>query len=159
MLLFSQFHGTLEHLLKKLKDDGLRAELLTGKTPLTKRDEIRERFAQGEMDILLSSEVGTEGLDQQHCHRLVNYDLPWNPMKLEQRIGRLDRYGQRSPVIHIANMCVQGTIDAAILGRLLSRIQIFETSLGMVDPMLGRAVRVLAQNEISQNAVLSLIHI
>ena len=118
------------------------------------------------MDILLSSEVGTEGLDQQHCHRLVNYDLPWNPMKLEQRIGRLDRYGQRSPVIHIANMCVQGTIDAAILGRLLSRIQIFETSLGMVDPMLGRAVRVLAQNEISQNAVrediepgLSLIHI
>ena len=153
VLLFSQFHGTLEHLLKKLKDDGLRAELLTGKTPLTKRDEIRERFAQGEMDILLSSEVGTEGLDQQHCHRLVNYDLPWNPMKLEQRIGRLDRYGQRSPVIHIANMCVQGTIDAAILGRLLSRIQIFETSLGMVDPMLGRAVRVLAQNEISQNAV------
>ena len=73
-------------------------------------------------------------------------------MKLEQR-GRLDRYGQRSPVIHIANMCVQGTIDAAILGRLLARIQIFETSLGMVDPMLGRAVRVLAQNEISQNAV------
>ena len=153
VLLFSQFHGTLEHLLKKLNDDGLRAELLTGKTPLKKRDAIRERFALGEMDILLSSEVGTEGLDQQHCHRLVNYDLPWNPMKLEQRIGRLDRYGQRSPVIHIANMCVQGTIDAAILGRLLARIQIFETSLGMVDPMLGRAVRVLAQNEISQNAV------
>ena len=153
VLLFSQFHGTLEHLLKKLNDDGLRAELLTGKTPLAKRDEIRERFAQGEMDVLLSSEVGTEGLDQQHCHRLVNYDLPWNPMKLEQRIGRLDRYGQRSPVINIANMCVQGTIDAAILGRLLFRIQIFETSLGMVDPMLGRAVRVLAQNEIAQNAI------
>ncbi len=153
VLLFSQFHGTLEHLLKKLNDDGLRAELLTGKTPLAKRDEIRERFAHGEMDVLLSSEVGTEGLDQQHCHRLVNYDLPWNPMKLEQRIGRLDRYGQRSPVINIANMCVQGTIDAAILGRLLFRIQIFETSLGMVDPMLGRAVRVLAQNEIAQNAV------
>ncbi|CAI8194247.1 MAG: RNA polymerase-associated protein RapA [Methanobacteriota archaeon] len=153
VLLFSQFHGTLEHLLKKLNDDGLKAELLTGKTPLTRRDEIRERFANGEMDVLLSSEVGTEGLDQQHCHRLVNYDLPWNPMKLEQRIGRLDRYGQRSPVIHIANMCVQGTIDAAILGRLLFRIQIFETSLGMVDPMLGRAVRVLAQNEISRNAV------
>ena len=153
VLLFSQFHGTLEHLLKKLNDDGLRAELLTGKTPLAKRDEIRERFAQGDMDVLLSSEVGTEGLDQQHCHRLVNYDLPWNPMKLEQRIGRLDRYGQRSPVINIANMCVQGTIDAAILGRLLFRIQIFETSLGMVDPMLGRAVRVLAQNEIAQNAV------
>ena len=62
---------------------------------MPERDNIRARFAQGDINILLSSEVGSEGLDQQHCHRLVNYDLPWNPMKLEQRIGRLDRYGSR----------------------------------------------------------------
>ena len=118
MLLFSQFHGTLAHLKFHLENDGYCVEVLTGKTSMAERDLIRSRFARNEIEILLSSEVGSEGLDQQHCHRLVNYDLPWNPMKLEQRIGRLDRYGQTSPTIEIANLCVEGTIDAAILGRL-----------------------------------------
>ena len=136
---------------KKIEKDGFLVEILTGKTPMAERDNIRARFAQGDINILLSSEVGSEGLDQQHCHRLVNYDLPWNPMKLEQRIGRLDRYGQKSPIIQIANLCVEGTIDASILGRLLHRIHIFESSLGMVDPMLGKAMKVLAEQEISKN--------
>ena len=153
VLLFSQFHGTLNHLNQHLKNDGFTTEILTGKTSMAERDKIRARFAQGDIDILLSSEVGSEGLDQQHCHRLVNYDLPWNPMKLEQRIGRLDRYGQTSPTIQIANFCVEGTIDAAILGRLLHRIHIFESSLGMVDPMLGKAMKILAENEISKDAI------
>ncbi len=152
VLLFSQFHGTLSHLKFHLENDGYSVEVLTGKTSMAERDLIRSRFARNEIEILLSSEVGSEGLDQQHCHRLVNYDLPWNPMKLEQRIGRLDRYGQTSPTIEIANLCVEGTIDAAILGRLLHRIHIFESSLGMVDPMLGKAMKVLAATEISKDA-------
>ena len=151
VLLFSQFHGTLNHLKDNLERDGFLVEILTGRTPMRERDNIRARFAQGDINILLSSEVGSEGLDQQHCHRLVNYDLPWNPMKLEQRIGRLDRYGQKSPIIQIANLCVEGTIDASILGRLLHRIHIFESSLGMVDPMLGKAMKVLAEKEISKD--------
>ena len=65
------------------------------------------KFANGEIDVLLSSEVGSEGLDQQHCHRLVNYDLPWNPMKIEQRIGRLDRFGQQAERDYL-NMAVEG---------------------------------------------------
>ncbi|MBA45821.1 MAG: hypothetical protein CMB31_04470 [Euryarchaeota archaeon] len=153
VLLFSQFHGTLNHLKHNLQNDGFIVEVLTGKTPMLERDQIRARFAQGDINILLSSEVGSEGLDQQHCHRLVNYDLPWNPMKLEQRIGRLDRYGQTSPTIQIANLCVEGTIDAAILGRLLHRIHIFESSLGMVDPMLGKAMKILAAKEIARDAI------
>ncbi len=152
VLLFSQFHGTLYHLKINLENDGFTTEIITGKTPMVERDQIRAKFANGEISILLSSEVGSEGLDQQHCHRLVNYDLPWNPMKLEQRIGRLDRYGQTSPTIEIANLCVEGTIDAAILGRLLHRIHIFESSLGMVDPMLGKAMKILAEREISKDA-------
>ena len=141
----------MKHLKYNLAKDGFHVEILTGKTPMKERDTIRTRFAQGEINILLSSEVGSEGLDQQHCHRLVNYDLPWNPMKLEQRIGRLDRYGQESPIIQIANLCVEGTIDASILGRLLHRIHIFESSLGMVDPMLGKAMKILAEKEISKD--------
>jgi hypothetical protein len=153
VLLFSQFHGTLKHLHQSLSRDGFRCEILTGRTPQRQRGAIRERFAQGEFEILLSSEVGSEGLDQQHCHRLVNYDLPWNPMRLEQRIGRLDRFGQKADEIAVVNLCVQGTIDAAILGRLLRRIRIFEESLGMIDPLLGRAVRQLASEEMQRAAV------
>ena len=93
------------------------------------RDLIRERFRNGEFDVLLSSEVGSEGLDQQHCHRLVNYDLPWNPMRIEQRIGRLDRFGQTAEEILILNLAVEGTIDAAILHRLYHRIRLFEDAL------------------------------
>ncbi len=153
VLLFSQFHGTLNHLHASLSRDGFRCEILTGRTPQRQRGAIRERFARGEFEILLSSEVGSEGLDQQHCHRLVNYDLPWNPMRLEQRIGRLDRFGQKADEIAVVNLCVQGTIDAAILGRLLRRIRIFEESLGMIDPLLGRAVRQLASEEMQRAAV------
>ena len=96
------------------------------------RDRIRENFSNGEFDVLLSSEVGSEGLDQQHCHRFVNYDLPWNPMRIEQRIGRLDRFGQTADEIAILNLAVEGTIDAAILHRLYHRIRIFEDALGNV---------------------------
>ena len=62
--------------------------------------EFRERT---DVDILLSSEVGSEGLDLQFCRVLMNYDLPWNPMKVEQRIGRVDRFGQQSPFVEIRN--------------------------------------------------------
>ena len=152
VLLFSQFHGTLNHLQTGLERDGFHCEVLTGRTPQRRRGEIRDRFRRGDFEILLSSEVGSEGLDQQHCHRLVNYDLPWNPMRLEQRIGRIDRFGQQAEWISVVNLCVQGTIDAAILGRLLRRIRIFEESLGMIDPILGRAVRLLAQREMQREA-------
>ena len=84
ILLFSHFHATLQHLQERLTADGIRCEVITGRTRMQDRDLIRERFRNGEFDVLLSSEVGSEGLDQQHCHRLVNYDLPWNPMRIEQ---------------------------------------------------------------------------
>ena len=66
------------------------------------------------IDILLSSEVGSEGLDMQFCNSMVNYDLPWNPMVVEQRIGRIDRFGQESPIVHIYNMIVKGSIQEDI---------------------------------------------
>ena len=150
VLLFSHFIATLEHLRNKLTADGVSCQVLTGRTPMAERDKLREAFARGEFDVLLSSEVGSEGLDQQQCHRLVNYDLPWNPMRIEQRIGRLDRFGQEAEVITILNMAVEGTIDAAILHRLYHRIRLFEDSLGMLDPLLGQAMRMVANNELNR---------
>ena len=149
VLLFSHFRGTLSYLNERLRDEGVNCQVLSGLTPMAEREVLRNKFADGEIDVLLSSEVGSEGLDQQHCHRLVNYDLPWNPMRIEQRIGRLDRFGQEAEVITILNIAVEGTIDAAILGRLFYRIRLFEDSIGMLDPLLGKAMKMVAQNELN----------
>ena len=149
ILLFSHFRGTLAYLHRRLTEEGVNCRVLSGQTPMLEREVLRNQFANGEINVLLSSEVGSEGLDQQHCHRLVNYDLPWNPMRIEQRIGRLDRFGQEADVITILNLAVEGTIDAAILGRLFHRIRLFEDSIGMLDPLLGKAMRLVAQTELN----------
>ncbi|MFX0203798.1 MAG: helicase-related protein, partial [Candidatus Hodarchaeota archaeon] len=83
-------------------------------------------------------------IDLQKAGVVVNYDLPWNPMVVEQRIGRVDRIGQKNPVIHIANMVVQGTIEERILTRLYHRIGIFTDTIGEIDPILGQKVQELA---------------
>lgn len=149
ILLFSHFLGTLSYLEGRLRQEGIVCAILSGKTAMADRERLRAEFAAGRIDVLLSSEVGSEGLDQQHCHRLVNYDLPWNPMRIEQRIGRLDRFGQQAEIITILNIAVEGTIDAAILGRLFHRIRLFEDSIGMLDPMLGKAMRMVATKELT----------
>ena len=87
--------------------------------------------------ILLSSEVGSEGLDMQFCNSMVNYDLPWNPMRIEQRIGRIDRRGQKSPTVKIYNMITDNTIDAVIYNRCLMKIGVFEESIGDCSEILG----------------------
>ena len=158
ILLFSHFHATLQHLQRRLTTDGISCEVITGRTRMLDRDVIRERFRNGEFDVLLSSEVGSEGLDQQHCHRLVNYDLPWNPMRIEQRIGRLDRFGQTAEEIQILNLAVEGTIDAAILHRLYHRIRLFEDALGMLDPLLGEAMKMVARTELNRPLGLRMVN-
>jgi hypothetical protein len=97
---------------------------------------------------MISTEAGGEGRNFQFCHILVNYDLPWNPMKVEQRIGRLDRIGQEKPVI-ILNFKLVGTIEEHILEVLDNRIRIFEETVGGLDPILGEV-----ENEI-KNIVLN----
>jgi hypothetical protein len=86
--------------------------------------------------ILLSSEVGSEGLDMQFCNSMVNYDLPWNPMVVEQRIGRIDRFGQQSPTVNIYNIIVADSIQEDIYIRLLDRIGIFRGTIGDMEAIL-----------------------
>src|SRR5215831_6399040 len=89
------------------------------------------------IQILLSSEVGSEGIDLQFRRFLVNYDLPWNPMKVEQRIGRLDRLGQKAERISIINLSLVDTVEERILERLYERINIFRESIGELEEILG----------------------
>ncbi len=141
-LVFSTFRHTLSYLSSHLNREGLRYGLIHGGIPDAERRELRKRFAMPKenpeaLDILLSSEVGCEGLDFQFCDFLINYDLPWNPMRIEQRIGRIDRYGQKSEAVAILNPITIGTVDAEIYLRCYERIGIFKHSIGGCEEILG----------------------
>ncbi len=87
------------------------------------REEVKRRFVRGDIDLLLCTDAAAEGLNLQSADLLVNVDLPWNPMKLEQRIGRIDRIGQRHRTIHVINLAYPGTVEEEVYVRLLRRIQ------------------------------------
>ncbi len=136
-LVFSFFRLTLDHLERRLRELGFVCRQMTGSTPMRDREAVIDEFRNGDTEILLCSEIGSEGLDFEFCDVLVNYDLPWNPMRLEQRIGRVDRFGQRSPAVRILNFKIPNTIDTEIFLRLYRRIGIFEHSIGELEPILG----------------------
>ena len=117
VMVFSFFRGTLQYLEQRLSLK-MSVRLMTGLTKMDERQRVMEDFRAGKFDVLLLSQVGAEGLDFEFCNVLVNYDLPWNPMQVEQRIGRLDRFGQTSEKIFIFNMHVPGTIESDIFERL-----------------------------------------
>lgn len=143
ILVFSYFTGTIDYLADRLnREPPTNGELLVLKLYGPLSADQREAAVTAFRDspgpvVLLSSEVGSEGLDFQFCSRMFNYDLPWNPMRVEQRIGRLDRYGQVADVIHILNMIVSETIEERIFHRLYERIGIFESSIGDLEGILG----------------------
>lgn len=134
-LIFSFFRGTVEYLARQLGSEW-RTGVLHGGIPMEERQVILDQFRAGTIDILIANQVGSEGLDFEFCNVLVNYDLPWNPMQVEQRIGRLDRFGQLSDKIHIFNMFTPDTIESTIFGRLYARIGVFENSIGDLEPIM-----------------------
>lgn len=137
IIVFSYFRKTLLYLKNRLTIDGYGVDLIFGGVDISERNQIIENFKNDKFQILLSSEVGSTGLDMQFCSRIVNYDLPWNPMVVEQRIGRIDRIGQQSEIINIFNFIYEGTIEEKIYHRLYDRIKLFEESLGNLDEILG----------------------
>lgn len=142
IILFSSFRHTLRYVERHLMEKGYRVAQVNGSVKDEERLALRQRFelpAENEntLDILLFTEVGCEGLDYQFCDFMINYDLPWNPMAIEQRIGRIDRRGQKSDTVIICNLVTEGTIDAKIYHRCLERIGIFESSIGECAGILG----------------------
>lgn len=142
IILFSSFRHTLCYVERHLMEKGYRVAQINGSVKDEERLALRQRFelpAENEnaLDILLFTEVGCEGLDYQFCDFMINYDLPWNPMAIEQRIGRIDRRGQKSDMVIICNLVTERTIDAKIYHRCLERIGIFESSIGECAGILG----------------------
>ena len=153
-VVFAFFTATIHYLHRRLEEDGIRSNFMMGGMGEKKWAVIREFSEPDGPNVLLSTEVGSEGIDLQFCRILVNYDLPWNPMKVEQRIGRLDRLGQKAPAITIVNLFLRDTVEERILERLYERIRIFEESVGDLEDILGdlseRLVEELFRPELSE---------
>ena len=107
------------------------------------RDEAKRRFRAGQADVLLCTDAAAEGLNFQFCGSLINYDMPWNPMRVEQRIGRIDRLGQQHAKIRILNLHYEGTVEADVYMALRRRINLFETVVGRLQPILAKLPSVI----------------
>ena len=139
VIVFTQFRETQRHLAELISAQGWGVNQFHGQLSPLEKDSAIVRFRDGTgPQVLVSTEAGGEGRNLQFCHLLVNYDLPWNPMRVEQRIGRVDRIGQEQ-AISIFNLWVKDTIEARVLDVLEHRIRVFEETVGGLDPILGEA--------------------
>jgi superfamily II DNA or RNA helicase len=143
IILFSYFRPTLSYLNERLTEDGISSAVLMGGMKTNKQELIQQFKENCHLRVLLASEVASEGVDLQFCRVVINYDLPWNPMKVEQRIGRIDRIGQQSEKITIWNLFYKDTIDARIYERLFERLGIFEQALGGLEMVIGDEIQKL----------------
>ena len=110
------------------------------------RDEIKEIFRRREADVMLCTDAAAEGLNFQFCGALVNYDMPWNPMRAEQRIGRIDRLGQSYDKIRIVNFHYEDTVETDVYRALRARIGLFSRFVGRLQPILATLPRSLAES-------------
>jgi superfamily II DNA or RNA helicase len=135
VLVFTEFRATQANLARLLTQDGHKVVIFNGGMTMEEKDEAVRGFT-GPVRVMISTESGGEGRNLQFCHILVNYDLPWNPMRVEQRIGRLHRIGQGHNV-KIINFSTQDTIEEYVLDLLEEKIRLFEDVVGDLDLILG----------------------
>src|SRR5256885_14459065 len=136
VVVFSDHRPTIELIEERVTKLGRKAIVYWGAHSTPERDKRIRAFHEDERSVLIASRAGSEGRNLQFCNVLVNYDLPWNPMVVEQRIGRLHRIGQTREV-HIVNLAAAGTIEAYILQLLDQKIKLFELVVGELDLILG----------------------
>ena len=136
VIVFTAFRPTLERLATALEGAGVQVMRYHGGLARVAKDAAVQRFA-ADVPVLVSTEAAGEGRNLQFCHAMVNMDLPWNPMQIEQRIGRLHRIGQQHDVV-VTNVLGAGTIEERMLDVLESKINLFELVVGELDMILGR---------------------
>ena len=155
VMVFTQYTDTMDFLRGVLRERGYRLLCFSGRggeSPVGNHDEwrvidreqVKHRFRDGDADVLLCTDAAAEGLNFQFCGALVNYDMPWNPMRVEQRIGRIDRVGQRHATIRVVNLHYEGTVETAVYAALRDRIGLFEQVVGRLQPILARMPREIA---------------
>ncbi len=136
VIVFTKFRASHAAITTALEKHGIRySPLHGGLTRHEKEKSIRE--FQNTSKALVATDVGSEGRNLQFCNHIINFDLPWNPMKIEQRIGRISRIGQEKEV-HVTNLSAKDTIEDHILYLLDAKINMFELVIGEIDVILGR---------------------
>jgi superfamily II DNA or RNA helicase len=156
VIVFSQYTDTVDALKELLIGAGRTSlmaftgrggELLQkgGVWETLNREATKRRFKEGDAEILLCTDAAAEGLNFQFCGALINYDMPWNPMRVEQRIGRIDRIGQTHEQMQIINLHLDGTVEADVYRALKIRIKSFENIVGKLQPILAKASSTIAQ--------------
>ena len=160
VMVFTQYTDTMDFLRQELRADpssrlmcfsgrGGEVPSIDGTWSLISRDDAKRRFLEGEADILLCTDAAAEGLNFQFCGAVINYDMPWNPMRVEQRIGRIDRLGQEHGAIRIVNLHYEGTVETDVYRALRKRIGLFETVVGRLQPILARLPGVISDTVLS----------
>ena len=156
VIVFSQYTDTVDALKSLLVGAG-RTSLMTftgrggellqrgGEWKALNREATKRDFKQGKANILLCTDAAAEGLNFQFCAALINYDMPWNPMRVEQRIGRIDRIGQTHEQMKIINLHLDGTVEADVYRALKGRIAMFEQVVGKLQPILAKASSSISQ--------------
>ncbi len=134
ILIFTEFRRTQDYLAQRLQAEGFSTSLFHGSLSLAQKDEAVASFRH-QSQILISTEAGGEGRNLQFCHILINYDLPWNPMRVEQRIGRIHRLGQQHDV-RIINLIAANTIEEYVLRLLYEKLQLFSDVVGDLESII-----------------------
>ena len=154
LLIFTEFRDTLDYLMEKLQAWGFRAGNIHGRMNPGSRDDpgtrlfVEQQFKDGDIQVLVATEAAGEGINLQCCHILFNFDIPWNPNRLEQRMGRIHRYGQRSDCL-IFNFVATNTIEGRVLDRLLSKLQEIRDALDD-DAVFNVVGEVLPANQVER---------
>lgn len=154
VIVFTQYTDTMDYLREKLRQVyGAQVACYSGRGgerwngagwARTSKEAIKTAFRDSrDVKVLLCTESASEGLNLQTCGVLINYEMPWNPMRVEQRIGRIDRIGQRYDRVWIRNYFYEGTVEATVYQRLDDRIASFESIVGELQPILSRVARVI----------------
>ncbi len=146
IVIFTFFRTTARYLSERLKENDISTILLMGGVDRDEKARRLQAFKTSSVNVFVSTEVGSEGIDLQFARYELNYDLPWNPMRLEQRIGRIDRIGQKSNPIYICNAYCENTIEDRILQRLYERIETFKNVIGDIEEILGEKTEEVARD-------------
>lgn len=136
VIVFTAYRATQDYLQHILHQNGISSVPFRGGFGRNKKDWMTDLF-QKKAQVLIATEAGGEGINLQFCNHIINYDLPWNPMRMEQRIGRVHRLGQTRDV-YIYNLTTKGTVEAHILQLLYEKIDLFEMVIGELDEILSR---------------------